>query len=162
MTIRPAFPADMPAVNEIRNHYVRSSTAIYTEQESSLDERRQWLRDRDPLLHPVIVAEEDGKIVGWASLSPYSEKCGYRSTVEVSVYVVPEYQGRGIGKALLTNLIERAADGGAHCLIARIDSEGSPSIRLHESLGFNEVGRIREAGRKFDRWLTVVYMQKLV
>ena len=162
MTIRPAFAADMPAVNDIRNYFVRTSTAIYTEQETSVDERLAWLRDREPLLHPVIVADEEGRIVGWASLSPYSEKCGYRSTVEVSVYVMPDFQGRGIGKALMANLIERAKDGGAHCLIARIDSEGLPSIRLHESLGFSESGRIREAGRKFDRWLTVVYMQKLV
>lgn len=162
MTHRPATAADMPAVNDIRNYFVRTSTAIYTEQESSVEERLAWLRDRDPLLHPVIVAEEDGKIVGWASLSPYSEKCGYRTTVEVSVYVLPEYQGRGIGKALLSNLIERGRDAGAHCLIARIDADGLPSIRLHELLGFSEVGRLRDAGRKFDRWLTVVYMQKLL
>lgn len=162
MTLRPAFPDDMAAVNDIRNYFVRTSTAIYTEQESSVDERREWLRDRDPLLHPVIVAQEDGKIVGWASLSPYSEKCGYRTTVEVSVYVMPEYQGRGIGKALLANLLERGEKAGVHCVIARIDSEGAPSIKLHESLGFTESGRLREAGRKFDRWLTVVYMQKLL
>lgn len=162
MTIRPAFPDDMAAVNDIRNYYVRTSTAIYTEQETGVDERREWLRDRDPLLHPVIVAQEEGKIVGWASLSPYSEKCGYRTTVEVSVYVLPEYQGRGIGKALLADLLARGKEAGVHCVIARIDSEGGPSIKLHESLGFTESGRLREAGRKFDRWLTVVYMQKLL
>lgn len=162
MIIRPATPDDMAAVNDIRNHYVRASTAIYTEEETTLEERLQWLRQRDPVLHQVTVAEEDGQVVGWASLSPYSEKCGYRSTVEVSVYVVPEHHGRGIGKGLLADLIERGRGAGAHCLVARIDSEGLPSMRLHESLGFTEAGRLREAGWKFGRWLTVVYMQKLL
>ena len=162
MTIRPAFPDDMPAVNEIRNYFVRTSTAIYTEQETTLEERLEWLRERDPLLHPVMVAEEDGKVVGWASLSPYSEKCGYRTTVEVSIYVMPDYQGRGIGRTMLADLMERARAAGVHCVIARIDSEGAGSIRLHEALGFTEAGRLREAGRKFGRWLTVIYMQKLL
>lgn len=162
MTIRPAFPDDMAAVNEIRNYFVRTSTAIYTEQETTLEERLEWLRDRDPVLHPVMVAEEDGKVVGWASLSPYSEKCGYRTTVEVSIYVMPEHQGHGVGKAMMADLMERARVAGAHCVIARIDSNGGPSIRLHESFGFMEAGRLREAGRKFGRWLTVIYMQKLL
>ncbi len=162
MTIRPAFTDDMPAVNEIRNYFVRNSTAIYTEEETTDDERRRWLGDRDPVRHPVIVAETDGRVVGWASLSAYSEKCGYAATAEVSVYVMPEHHGKGIGRALLSDLVTRARDGGLHCLIARIDSEGEPSIQLHASLGFTEVGRLKEAGHKFGRWLTVVYMQKLV
>lgn len=162
MRIRTATPDDMQAVNDLRNHYVRTSTAIYTEDETTLAERLQWFRDRDPALHPVIVAEEEGRVSGWASLSAYNEKCGYRSTVEDSVYVLPELHGRGIGRALLSNLLERAKTSDAHCVLARIDSERIPSIRLHEALGFEEVGRLRDAGRKFDRWLTVVYMQKLL
>ena len=162
MHIRPATPDDMAAVNDLRNHYVRTSTAIYTDQETTLAERLAWLRDRDALLHPVTVAVEDGAVVGWASLSAYNEKCGYRATVEDSVYVRHDLHGRGFGRALLADILDRGRTGGAHLVLARIDSEREASIRLHEALGFTEMGRLTEAGRKFGRWLSVVYMQKLL
>lgn len=162
ITIRPATPDDMAAVNDIRNHIVRTSTAIYTDEESSLAERMQWLRERDPLLHPVTVACRDSQVVGWGSLSSISEKNGYRLTLENSVYVHHDHLRKGIGRLLLEDLIARATAAGAHTIIARIDSEQVPSLRLHEKAGFVEAGRLREAGFKFGRWLDVIYLQKLL
>lgn len=162
LTIRPATPDDMPAVNDIRNHYVRTSTALYTDEESTLAERLAWLRERDPALHPVTVAVLEERIVGWGCLSSFSEKCGYRLTLENSVYVRDGHFRRGIGRMLLDDLVARATAAGAHTIIARIDSEQLPSLRLHEQAGFVEAGRLREAGFKFGRWLDVIYLQKLL
>ena len=157
-----AGPEHAQAINDIRNHYVRTSTAIYTEEESPLDQRRRWLLDRDETLHPVTIALEGDTVVGWASLSPFDEKCGYRTTVENSVYIHPSHHRCGIGGRLLADLIDRARSAGAHTIIARIDSEQAPSLRLHEKHGFAEAGRLVDAGFKFGRWRTVCYLQKLL
>ncbi len=162
MTIRPATPDDMVAVNDIRNHYVRTSTAIYSDEETTLQQRLHWLSQRDTALHPVTVAVDAGNVIGWASLSPYNEKCGYRATAENSVYVHPDHHRRGVGRALLGDLLERGKAGGLHMVIARIDSGMAPSIELHRAVGFDEVGVLKEAGWKFGRWLSVLYMQKLL
>jgi phosphinothricin acetyltransferase len=162
ITIRPAAADDMAAVNDIRNHYVRTSTAIYTDAESSPAERMQWFRERDTLLHPITVACRGGEVVGWGSLSSFSDKCGYRLTLENSVYVRAGEFRQGIGRLLLDDLIQRAAAAGAHTIIARVDSEQIPSLRLHENSGFFEAGRLKEAGFKFGRWLDVIYLQKLL
>lgn len=162
MEIRLARPPDMAAVNDLRNWYVRTSTAVYTDDETTLEQRLEWLRQRDMAIHPVTVAVDAGEVVGWGSLSAYNEKRGYQATAEDSVYVRPDRHRQGIGRALLGDLLERGRAGGIHLVIARVDSEQVPSVRLHEALGFTEAGRLREAGWKFDRWLTVIYLQKLL
>ena len=163
LVIRPATPDDASFINDLRNHYVRTSVAIYSEVETTLDDRLRWLTDRDAKRHPVTVATLDGAFAGWASLSPAMQPAdGYRFTAEDSVYVAPHHHGRGVGSALLADLLERGEAGGIHCVIARVDSGQRPSLKLHDKHGFAEAGRLREAGFKFGRHLDVVLLQKFL
>ena len=164
LAIRPATPDDAAAINDLRNYYVRTSTAIYSEIETSLDDRRRWLLDRDPACHPVTVATVDGDFAGWGSLSPAMQPAdGYRFTAEDSLYVLPELHGRGVGSTLLGDLLDRGRDGQV-ALRHRpeLTADKSPSLRLHAKHGFTEAGRLRQAGYKFGRWLDVVLMQRIL
>jgi len=159
--IRLATPADLEAINDIYNHYVACSTCTYQEEPETMESRRAWFashRER----HPITVAVMDGGIVGWGSLSPFRERSAYRYTVENSVYVSPAHQRRGIGRALLVDLIERARTLGHHSIIAGIDAEQTGSIALHAALGFRDVADLREVGFKFGRWLHVRYLQLML
>ncbi len=159
--IRPADAADLPAIAEIYNDAVLNSTATFDTEPATLEETEQWLRDRS---HPyaVLVAARGDEVVGWAALKAFASKPAYRFTVENTVYVRTDMQGGGIGALLLARLLEVAADNGFHVVIARI-AEGNPtSERLHRRLGFRRVGVEREVGRKFERWLGVVVMQKVL
>jgi phosphinothricin acetyltransferase len=160
-TIRLATDADLTKIDEIYNHYVLTSTCTYQTEPNTPDERRQWLAGRGPL-HPATVAELDGQIVGWASLSPFRARAAYDRTVENALYVRPDLQRRGIGKALLEDLIERARAVNHHCIIAVIDAEQDGSIKLHERHGFVEVARLRQVGFKFGQWLDVLFLQLLL
>jgi phosphinothricin acetyltransferase len=146
----------------IFNHYVRTSAAIYINREADTEAWRASWAIRDPVRHPAIVATRGYQIVGFGTLSPYATRCGYAATVENSLYVAPHHVGRGVGRLLLSDLLRRATAGGHHTVIALIDAEQLPSLRLHETSGFMEAGRLREVGRKFDAWRDVVLMQKLL
>ena len=159
--IRAATKADLPAINDIYNHYVLHSTATYQEEPESLDGRQAWF-DRHGPAHPVTVAELDGVVVGWASLSPFHPRSAYRRTVENSVYLHPAHHRRGIGRALMLDLIARSKAAGHHTMIAGIDAEQSASLALHAALGFAHVARLNQVGYKFGRWLDVVYMQLML
>jgi L-amino acid N-acyltransferase YncA len=159
--IRPAAREDLPAIREIYNYYVRSSTCTYQTEPDTPEERAAWFAAHGPE-HPITVAEERSEIVGWASLSPFHPRCGYRQTVEDSVYVRHDCHRRGIGGALLADLIERARLVGHHAIIGGISAEQTASIILHARFGFVEVGRLREVGFKFDQGLDVIYMQLLL
>lgn len=159
--IRPATAADLPAINAIYNHYVSRSTCTYQYEESTAAERQEWFAQHGAE-HPVIVAEWDGAVIGWGSISPFRPREAYRRTVENSVYVRHDLQRHGIGGRLLAELITRAAACGHHVIMAVIDGEQTGSITLHARHGFVEVGRLREAGFKFGRWLDVVYMEKTI
>lgn len=161
LDIRPAVTADLAIVNEIYNHYVGSSTATYQTRPMSLQDRAAWFARHDGL-HPVVVAERDGVIVGWASLGEFHQREAYRNTVESSVYVRHDQRRLGIGKALLADLIGQARVIGHHTIVALVDSEQSASIVLHEHAGFTRVGRLHQVGYKFGRWLDVIYMQMMV
>ena len=161
MNLRNARADDLDAINAIYNHYVQHSTCTYQETPESIEGRREWFAHHGAP-HPVIVAEIDGEVVGWGSLSAYHPRSAYRHTVEDSVYVAPSVQGRGIGSAILGDLIERARALGHHAVIAAIDADQPASIALHAKFGFAPVGRFREVGFKFDRWLDVVYMELLL
>lgn len=161
MTIRLVERADLPAVNAIYNHYVLNSTCTYDEDPTTETERDAWFE-----LHrgnyPATVAEVNGEVVGFASLSRYRTKTAYRFTLENSVYVREDCQRRGIGGKLLADLIARARELEAHSLIAGIDSEQEGSIVLHEQHGFVTVAHLRGVGYKFRRWLDVVFLQKML
>ena len=113
-------------------------------------------------MHPVLVAEQGGEVVGWGSLSTFNPRRGYARTVEDSIYLRDDWRGRGLGRALLSTLIERARALGHHTIIAGASADQDASIALHAAHGFVEVARLREVGRKFDRWLDVVYLQKML
>jgi phosphinothricin acetyltransferase len=160
-TIRLATEADLGAINDIYNHYVLTSTTTYQEVPSTPDERLAWFRKREPR-HVVTVAEIDGAVVGWASLNVFRERSAYRFSTENSVYVRHDMHRRGIGSVLLADQIERAKQSGFVTIVAGIDAAQSASIAIHAKHGFVEVGRFTKIGRKFDRWLDVVFMQRMV
>lgn len=153
--LRPATPADLPAILEIYNDAVLHTTASYDEAPSTLDQRAAWFAARVEEGFPVLVAERDGIVAGFGSYGPFHARSGYRFTVEHSVYVDSAYRGQGIGRALLVALIDHARRRRLHAMIASIDAEGAASLHLHESLGFVPVGHLREVGFKFGRWLDV-------
>ncbi|HMO87517.1 MAG TPA: N-acetyltransferase family protein [Lacipirellulaceae bacterium] len=160
-SIRLAEAADLAAINEIYNHYVASSTTTYDEQPMTLRERRQWFDGR-AAEHPATVAERDGQIVGYGSLHPFRARPGHRFTVEDSVYVRPECLRQGIGSMILADLIQRARSSGLHAIVAGIDAEQAASVALHAKHGFREVARFPQIGRKYNRWLDVIFMQLLL
>ncbi len=159
--IRPAEAADLGAVADIYNDAVLNSTATFDTEPATLEESEQWLRERS---HPyaVLVAEHGGEVIGWAALKAFASKPAYRFTAENTVYVRVDMRGRGVGALLLARLLEVAAENGFRTVIARIAAPNPASVRLHRRLGFRRVGVEREVGRKFERWLDVVVMQKLL
>lgn len=162
MHIRCAVHDDLAAINDIYNYYVLHSTATYQTEPETLDARHAWFEHHTDK-YPVIVAVSDaGAVVGWGSLSRFHPRAAYARTVENSVYVHHEYQRQGIGRALLDELITRARTVGHHAMIAGIDAEQPASLALHTAAGFIHVGRLHEVGHKFDRWLHVIYMQKML
>jgi phosphinothricin acetyltransferase len=161
IAIRPATDSDLPAINDIYNFYVLQSTCTYQDEPESIEQRHAWFAAHGSK-HPVIVAESDGQVLGWGSLSPFHSRCAYRNTVENSVYVHREHQRCGIGSALLQVLISRARELGHHVIIAAIDAEQTGSVGLHARAGFEKVGHFKQVGFKFDRWLDVIYMQRMI
>jgi phosphinothricin acetyltransferase len=158
ISIRLATLADAEAILEIYNHEVVHTVATFDLVARSLDEQRQWLSDRSGAF-AAIVAISDNAVVGFGSLSPYKERPAYRTSVEDSVYVHTGHQGRGIGKLLVTELLNIARVSGFHAVFARITASSTASRGLHSSCGFHLVGIEQEVGRKFNRWLDVALMQ---
>lgn len=161
--IRDAQPSDLAEISNIYNYFVSRSTATFAMNEETLAERQQWFAQHQGEGLPVIVAaDENGKVLGWASLSFYHERCGYRQTVEPSLYVHHEFHSKGLGKTLTTELMNLAHKGDFHCMVALVCSENETSIKVLKSFGFEEKGVLREVGRKFDRWLDVTMLQKML
>lgn len=160
MLIRPASIEDLPAITDIYNDAILKTTASFDLEPKTLDQQRIWFNAHGPK-HPILVAEDNDVIVGWASLSKFSDRCAYDETVEDSVYVREDSRGKGTGRALLEALVAEGRLVGVHTIIARIVGGNDCSIHLHEALGFFTVGVMRETGRKFDQWLDVVIMQLL-
>jgi phosphinothricin acetyltransferase len=156
--IRLATEADLPAIDEIYNWYIPRSTCTYQEIAEPFESRIEWFRHHGPK-HPVTVGSINGEIVGWGALSEFRDRAAYRHTVENSVYIRHDQHGQGLGSALLADLIERARALGHHTIIAGIDAEQISSIALHKKFGFVECAQMKEVGRKFDRWLDVIFMQ---
>ena len=159
--LRAAGAADVPAMVAIYGHHVRQGTATFEIEPPGQEEmtRRLDAGDRDGL--PWLVAEAADRVVGYAYAGPYRPRPAYRHTVEDSIYLAPEAMGQGLGRALLTALIAACAARGDRQMVAVIgDSGNAASIGLHAALGFAHVGTLRDVGRKFDRWLDVVLMQR--
>ena len=160
--IRDARPADLPAVREIYNYYVANSTVTFDEDPMSLREWKSKFTYLDRLGMPFLVAESPrGQLLGYALVSPWKQKRAYRYTVENSIYLGPAASGKGLGTALLAELIERSKAAGLKEMIAVIADQGAEaSIALHERFGFVEIGRMGRVGFKFDRWLGTVLLQR--
>ena len=161
MELRLARNEDAEAIRTIYNNEISSGTATFDLAPRTPEQQREWMTERSGA-HVVLVAEVNEEIVGFGALSRYMKRPAYSTTVENSVYVRPANQGQGIGEAILATLVDRAAEHGFHTIIARIGSESEGSIALHRKAGFEEIGREREIGRKFGRWLDVVIMQRFL
>jgi len=163
MTIRPATRADCPGILAIYNDAVLTTTATYDYEPRTLEQREGWFDDHARDGYAVFVAEgEGGRIVGWSALNPYHARPGYRFTSENSIYIAADMRGQGLGKLLLAPLIEAARRKGLHAIIAAIDATNEASLRLHARFGFVHVGHFKQVGYKFDRWLDVIYMERLL
>lgn len=160
-SIRLADRGDAAAINAIQNYYVVSSTATFLTEPLTLEQRLAWLENRSPA-HPVIVALAEGSVAGWGSLEVFRSRPAYRHTAEFSIYVHHEMHRRGIGRVLLTDLVARARALGHHTLVGGCCSESTAVIALLEASGFSRVAHFREVGRKFNRWLDVVFLQRLL
>ena len=161
ISIRHAEERDAEAIRSIYNYEVEHETATFDLVPRSLDDQLEWQRARTGAFC-VYVAELDGEVVGFGALSPYKERAAYRTSVEDSVYVRRDLGRQGIGRAMLSHLLEAAENGGFHAVMARITTLSEGSIALHEALGFQLVGIERQIGRKFNKWLDVALMQCLL
>jgi L-amino acid N-acyltransferase YncA len=161
-TMRDARAADLPAVREIYNYYVANSTVTFDEDAMTLKEWKAKFAYLERLGMPFIVAESpSGNLLGYALVAPWKQKRAYRFTVENSIYLGPAASGKGLGRALLAELIARSKAAGLKEMIAVIADQGAEaSIALHEKFGFEEIGRMGRVGFKFDRWLGTVLLQK--
>ena len=161
VTVRPARESDLDAITEVYNESVRTTTATFDTAPKSRDERLRWFESHGPR-HPIIVAERDGAVVGWACLSPWSDRPAYAETAETSFYVKQEHRGKSIGRHLKQALIDEARRLRFHSLIACVAQGSVESLHLNESLGFVHVGTLKEVGRKFGRLLDVHLLQKIL
>ncbi|QFU17591.1 GNAT family N-acetyltransferase [Microvirga thermotolerans] len=161
-TVRPAGEADLPAILALHNHHILNTLSIWRLQPADLAERKAWFEGRLAMGFPVLVADEGGEAVGYASYGPFRTGEGYDRTVENSIYVRQDRQGRGIARALMRALIAEAKAQGRHVMVAGIGLPNEASVRLHAGLGFVEAGRLREVGWKFGRPLDLLLMQLML
>jgi phosphinothricin acetyltransferase len=161
ITIRRAELADAAAIAEIYNEAILNTTATFDTEPKSVAERTQWLQSHDER-HPILVAVVDGHVVGWASLTRWSERPAYDGTAETSFYVHSTQRGRGIGRKLKEAILEEARRLRYHTLIARVAEGSLESLHLNEQAGFVHVGTLKEVGRKFGKLLDVHILQKML
>lgn len=160
--VREAVATDLPDIREIYNHYVMNSTVTFDEEAMTLPELRKKFAKIEALGMPFIVATSpSGQLLGYAYVYPWKEKAAYRFTVENSIYLGPASTGKGLGKVLMAELIDRSKAAGLKEIIAVIADRGADaSIQMHRNFGFTEIGQMGRVGFKFGRWLGTVLMQK--
>lgn len=159
MSIRYASKEDCAAIAEIYNHAVLHTAAIWNEKTVDGNQRLAWLTARQQAGFPVLVSEENGKVTGYSSYGDWRAFDGFRHTVEHSVYVHPDYQNKGLGRALLLALINEARQQNKHVMVAAIEGQNHASLHLHSTLGFIITGKMPQVGCKFGRWLDLTFMQ---
>jgi len=160
LNIRPATESDQSSMLEIYNEAVLNSNATFDTEPRSHEAQLAWFRLHEKN-HPISVAEEEGQVIGWASLSPYSERCAYNTTVEVSIYIHKDHRGKGMGLKLLKIITLEGQKVGNHTIISRITQGNDVSIHIHEKLGYRHVGVMEEVGFKFGEFQNVHIMQYL-
>ena len=162
LEIRHATAADLAELAAIYNEVIATSTAVYAYDAVSVAERHDWWRGRTAQGYPVLIAADDAGVAGFASFGDFRTWPGYRFTVEHSVHVRTGMRGRGVGTALVRELLSRAGACGKHMMIGGVDAANAAAIRFHERLGFSRAAQLREVGYKFDRWLDLVFLQRRV
>ena len=161
MEIRLAKETDLAAITEIYNEAIETTTATFDTEPKTESEQKSWFAEHTRR-YPILVAELDGHVVGWASISPWSGRCAYSDTGETSFYVKAGHRNSGVGRALKTAIVERARSLGFHVLIAQVAEGADVSRHINESFGFEHVGTLREVGRKFDKVLDVHLYQLIL
>lgn len=159
--VRTARREDCPAINDILNHYVANTTATFLLEPQSLDDRYDWFDGRSAA-HPVLVADIERRVVGWASLSAFRARPAYARTAEVGVYVHHDFHRRGIGRALIDAIVAKGRDAGLHVIVGGCCSESTASIGLLEACRFQRAGRFHQIGFKFGRWLDVIFLERIL
>lgn len=160
LTIRRATLADLKAITEIYNEAVLTTNATFDTEPRSVADQQVWFYAHGSR-YPILVAQLDRRVSGWASLSKWSDRCAYADTAEISLYVSAACRGQGIGKALMAAIIQAGKTAGLHTIVARIAAGNEASIHLCQAAGFEHIGVMREVGRKFGRLLDVSLMQKI-
>ena len=161
LRLRGATAGDADAICRIYNQGIRDRVATLETEERTPEERAQWLGARDPR-HPVLVAEADGGVVGWASLNVFNARRAYDQVADLSLYVEREWRGRGVGRRLLDALVTRAIELGYHKLVLAAFPWNAAGRRAYGRAGFREVGIYREQGRLDGRWVDTVVMEKIL
>ncbi len=162
LEIRPAEAADLEAMLAIYNNAILNTTAVYDYQPRSSDLQRQWFETKQAQRLPVFVAHDGATIIGFGSFGPFRPWPAYQFTVENSLYVDSTHRRKGAGTALLASLVSAARNAGYHAMVAGIDATNQPSLAQHRKAGFEPVAHFREVGWKFERWLDLVFMERML
>jgi len=163
--IRDATAADLDEILRLNNLLIPVDATAWTEQLETIEERRDWFAHKQAEGWPVLVAEDDGRVVGFCTYGAFRDNHkweGYRFTAELTIHVDPEHHGTGVGRRLMDALVDRARADGLHTLIAAVDGANEGSIRFHERMGFVVTARMPQLGFKFGRWLDLVLLQRVV
>jgi L-amino acid N-acyltransferase len=158
--LRSANREDLESITEIYNEAILKTAATFDTEPKTYEDQKKWFDDHESK-NPILVAELNSVIVGWASLSKWSDRCAYSDTAEISLYVREEYQGKGIGRRLIEAIIKEGEKTGLHTIIARITEGNESSLHLHQSVGFTHIGVMKEVGKKFGKRQDVHLMQKI-
>jgi len=162
VTLSTAVRAQLPEIRDIYNEVIRNSTAVFSDAEVTLEDRAAWFDAKRAAGFPVLAAADPSGVVGFGTFGEFRTWPGYRYSVEHSVHVRADARGRGIGRLLVQALLQEAARMQKHVMIAGIDAQNVTSIALHEKLGFQTVGELKEVAFKFGRWLDLKFMQRLI
>ncbi|HEY95321.1 MAG TPA: N-acetyltransferase [Dehalococcoidia bacterium] len=160
LIIRPAKPDDLAAITDIYNEAILTTDATFDTEIKTIESQKEWFDSHDSR-NPILVVESNEKVVGWASLSKWSDRCAYSDTAEISLYVKDGYRGQGVGRQLIERILRAGEEAGLHTIISRIVVGNDESIHLHKIFGFEHIGVMKEVGIKFGRLLDVVLMQKI-
>jgi L-amino acid N-acyltransferase YncA len=159
LVVRDASEADLGAILAIYNHAIETTTAVFSYAPHTMAMRQEWFSDKCAKGYPVLVADRDGAVVGFATYGPFRAWPAYRYSVEHSVYVAEGARRQGIARRLMERLVDRARAQDFHVVIGGIVSENAASLELHAGLGFEKVAHFRQVGYKFGRWLDLTFMQ---
>ncbi len=160
LIIKKATIDNLKDITDIYNEAIQKTVATFDTEPKTIEQQKVWFNEHGKN-NPIIVAELKGIIVGWAALSKYSTRCAYSNTSEISLYIREEYQGKGVGKKLMHEIIKKGKKTNIHVVLARITEGNEISVNLHKSIGFEHIGTMKEVGYKFGKLLDVHLMQKI-